>query len=136
MGFPLVQKLRLPRKLSDFALNFFGEILIAEAVHVGNALAYQLECLGAVKQVKSLFVRQALVFGNEPYDARVFTLEKCYGTVSCRFQHASLPHETYQVLDDVFAGERMQNIIAGDDVVHQYTGLLQASVHIGLAHAQ
>ena len=78
MGFPLAQKLRLPRKLSDFALNFFGEILIAEAVHVGNALAYQLECLGAVEQVESLFVRQALVFGNEPYDARVFTLEKCW----------------------------------------------------------
>ena len=47
-------------------------------MHVRNALAYQLKGFGAIEEVEGLFVWYAHVLCDEPYDARVFPLEKCW----------------------------------------------------------
>ena len=68
-------------------------------MHVRDTLAYQLKGLGTVEEVESLFVWQAHVFGDKPYDACVFSLEECrvclHGSKVYCLQKAEVPIEDF-----------------------------------------
>ncbi len=60
----------------SFHNKFLCQILIAEAMHISNALAHQLKGFGIIEKVQSLLVCQARLLSKQFDDASVFTLEE------------------------------------------------------------
>ena len=65
--------------VSIFNQKLIRKIFVAETVHIGNAVANKVVCLGIVEFAEGFFVRQTGLFRKQFYDTGIFHLQ--YGGI-------------------------------------------------------